>query len=102
MAKERMAITDEAQERRCINLASSLAEQQLREGTASPLIIQHYLRLGSPRAQLEEERMQLENELIAAKTQAVKDEKDMKTIVSDALEAMKRYRGIPSDADYVT
>lgn len=90
-------LSGEQQERTCVSLAAKLAEKQLRDGTASPLIIQHYLRLGSPRAQLEEDRYRLENELIQAKTDAIKDEKQNRALVEEALEAFKRYSGVDDD-----
>lgn len=95
---EKNPLSGEQQERTCISLATRLAEKQLREGTASPLIIQHYLRLGSPRAQLEEDRYRLENELIQAKTDAIRDEKQNRALVEEALEAFKRYSGVDDDA----
>ena len=40
-------MTPEARENQLISLAIDLAEQQLRNGTASSQVITHYLKLGS-------------------------------------------------------
>ena len=45
--KMRPALTPEARENQMIALAVDLAEQQLRDGTASSQVITHYLKLGS-------------------------------------------------------
>mgnify|MGYP000715495230 CR=1 FL=1 len=46
-----------------MSLAVDCAERQLREGTASPSVIVHYLNLGSEKKQLENERLKEENKL---------------------------------------
>ena len=54
--KMRPALTPEAREGQLVSLAVDLAEQQLRDGTASSQVITHYLKLGSMREKLERER----------------------------------------------
>ena len=51
--KNRPALSVEAREAHLISLAEDLAEQQLRDGTASSQLITHYLKLGSTRERLE-------------------------------------------------
>ena len=67
----RPALTPEARENQMIALAGNLAEKQLQEGTASSQVITHYLKLGSSKYQLENEKLREENKLLVAKTEAL-------------------------------
>lgn len=89
----RPALTPEARENQMIALAIDLVEQRLLDGTASSQETTHFLKLASRKAKLEAERQELENELIRAKTQALRDQADMKTLYADAIAAMRRYSG---------
>lgn len=89
----RPALTPEAREDQLVSLATDLAEQQLREGTASSQVITHYLKLGSSRERLERERLENENKLIRARAEALASQKNMEEAYVKAIEAMKRYSG---------
>lgn len=89
--------TPEESEMRCIGYATSLAEEQLRNGTASSQVITHYLKLGSSRAQLETEKIRLENELMKAKTEALQSQKRTEEMFSEAIKAMTHYKGEDND-----
>lgn len=91
--KMRPALNPEARENQLISLAVDLAEQQLRDGTASSQVITHYLKLGSMREQLERERLVEENKLLRAKTKALEESKEYKSLVEEALKAMRNYSG---------
>lgn len=92
-AKSRMppASTPEARENQLISLAVDLAEQQLLEGTASSQVITHYLKLGSSKNRVEKEILELQKELITAKTENLKSAKRIEELYESALEAMKEY-----------
>ena len=96
----RPALTVEARESQLVDLAVSLAEQQLRDGTASSQVITHYLKLGSTRERLERERLEEENKLLRAKTVALEDQKDLKQMYIDAINAMRNYNGQGDPDDY--
>ena len=68
----RPASTPEQRENELINLAVDLAEQQLRDGTATPSVIVHYLKLGSSRGQLENQMLEKKTELVSAQADSVK------------------------------
>ncbi len=93
----RPAITPEARENQMISLAESLAEQQLRDGTASAQVITHYLKLGSSEARIQREILARQKELITAKTEALQSAKRVEELYADAIAAMKRYSGGGSD-----
>lgn len=87
------ALTPEARENQLISLAVDLAEKQLLEGTASSQVITHYLKLGSMREQVEREKLRRENELLAAKAEAVKAADRRDELYKEAINAMRRYSG---------
>lgn len=89
----RPALTPEARENQLISLATDLAEQQLREGTASSQVITHYLKLGSTKERLEKEKLEEENKLLKARTEALQSAKRVEELYADAISAMKRYSG---------
>jgi hypothetical protein len=87
------ATTPEGRENQLISLAVDLSEQQLREGTASSQVITHYLKLGSTREKLEQERLARENELLLSKIEAMESVKRVEELYSTALDAMRSYAG---------
>lgn len=89
----RPALTPEARENQLISLAVDLAEQQLRDGTASSQVITHYLKLGSTKERIEKEILEKQKELITAKTEALQSAKRVEELYADAIHAMKRYSG---------
>lgn len=93
----RPALTPEARENQLISLAIDLVEQRLIDGTASSQETTHFLKLASQKTKLELERQRLENELIQAKTQNLRDQADMKALYADAIAAMRRYSGHDND-----
>lgn len=93
------ARTVEARENQLISLAVDEAERQLRSGTASSQVITHYLKLGSTREKLENEKLRRENDLLRAKTDALESAKKMEELVDEALKAMRSYSGIQSEED---
>ena len=96
----RPALTDEGRENQLIYLATELAEQQLRDGTASSQVITHYLKLGTCKEKLEREKLEEENKLLRARTKAIKDAADMKEMYAEAIKAMQRYGGHGSSEEY--
>lgn len=88
-----IARTLEDREREMVSLAVDLAEKQLREGTASAAVIQHYLRLGATDYPLRMERLKRQNELYFAKKEAIERDAQNEQIAKDAVEAMMRYSG---------
>lgn len=95
----RPAITTEARENQLIALAIDLAEEQLRNGTASSQVITHYLKLGSSKDRLEKEIMEKQKQLITAKTASIESASNMDALYREAIAAMKRYNGDYDDKD---
>lgn len=87
------ARTPEDRENQLISLAMDLAEKQLAEGTASSSVITHYLKLASTREQLEKEKLEKENRLLSAKTEAIESMKNAEELYANAIRAMGLYSG---------
>ena len=96
----RPPITPEGKEQLMISYAMDLAEQQLREGTASAQVICHFLKLGTSRAELEKEKLARENELLKVKAENIKAMERQEEMFKEAINAMKRYQGRGSEEDY--
>lgn len=93
------AKTVEARENQLISLAVDLAEQQLINGTASAQVITHYLRLGTTRERLEKEKLEQENKLLEARTEALQSAKRIEELYANALRAMRSYNGALQEDD---
>lgn len=97
--KIRPALTPEARENQLIALAVDLVEQRLLDGTASSQETTHFLKLGSMKNRLEMEKLQEENRLLKARTEALQSAKRVEELYSEAIKAMRRYSGQGSDDD---
>lgn len=91
--EQRPGITEEDRENQMIALAINLAEQQLRDGTASSQVITHYLKLGSTKERIERDILEQQKELVIAKTESIKAAKRVDEMYEEAINAMKRYGG---------
>lgn len=97
--KIRPALTPEARENQMIALAVDLVEQRLLDGTASSQETTHFLKLGSMKNRLEMEKLQEENRLLKARTEALQSAKRVEELYSEAIKAMRHYSGQGSDDD---
>ena len=98
--KRRPASTLEGREGQVVGLAVDLAEKQIRAGTASSQVITHFLKLGSTREGLEQERIRRENLLLEGKLEALASQTRIEELYSEALNAMKSYSGQEDTMDY--
>ena len=87
------ATTPEARENQMIALAFDLAERQLVDGTASSQVITHYLKLATTREQIEKEKLELEKQLLKARTDTIESAKRVEELYANALDAMRGYQG---------
>lgn len=93
----RPAQTPEAREKQMIALAVDMAEEQLRERTASPSVIVHYLKLGASSYELEKTKLEEENKLLKAKTEALQAQKQTEELYREAINSFKIYSGTSDD-----
>lgn len=90
------AKTPQGRENQMIDLADKLAERQMRDGTASAQVITHYLKLGSSREKLEQERLRIENSLTQKKIEVMAETHRFGELLDRAIAAFKTYEGGPS------
>lgn len=91
--RRRPATTLDARENQMISLSVDLAEKQLREGTASAQVITHFLRLGTSRERLEQEKLRQENQLLQSRAEAIASAANVEKLYGKALKAMRSYSG---------
>jgi hypothetical protein len=91
--------TPEGRENQLISLAVDLAEKQLAEGIASSQVISHYLKLGSSREKLEQERISKENELLEVKKAAMESAQRVEALYEEAMNAFRSYAGYADDTE---
>lgn len=89
----RPALSPEAQENLMISLANDLALKQLQDGTASSQMITHFLKLGSSRERLEQERISVEVSLTKTKQETLESAKGADDMYAKALSAIREYQG---------
>ena len=87
------ATTPEGRENELVSDAMDLAANQIRNGTASSQVITHFLKLGSTRERLEQQRLEHENELTRVRIEAIESQKRVEELYMEALQAMRSYSG---------
>jgi hypothetical protein len=98
--RRKPATTPEGRENEMVSKAIDLAEKQIKAGTASSQVITHFLKLGSTRERLEQQRLEHENELTRVKIEALESQKRVEELYMEALQAMRSYAGdLPSQDD---
>lgn len=91
--KSRPAKTPDARENQLINLAMDEAERRIRDGTATSQLLSIFLKLGSSRERLEQEKLRRENELTNEKIETLRSAQRIEQLYKDAMSALSVYRG---------
>lgn len=96
------ATTPEGREHQLVSLAHDLVEQRLLDGTASATETVHFLKLGSTRERLEQQRLEAEVKLQLAKIESLESQARMEELYAKAIGAMSLYQGTvaPQELDY--
>lgn len=92
-SKEMPAITPEARVQQVAAAAMDLAEQKIRDGTASSQLITTILKMSSPKERLEKEQLERQIVLLEARTKAIENMETNQELYKSALEAMSMYKG---------
>jgi hypothetical protein len=88
------ATTLEGREDQLIAAAMDLVERRIHEGTASAQETVHFLRLGSVRNQLEQDKLRHENEVLQTRVKEMESRRSSEELYSKALAAMRGYQGL--------
>ncbi len=97
--KGRPSTDPKAREQQLVNLAVNLAEQQLMDGTASPSVINHFLKIASSRETIEREILEKQAKLIEAKAQNMNRDREVEELTKAAIDAMKNYNSSSDHAN---
>lgn len=98
-SRTRTPLTPEARENQMISLAMDLAEQQLRDGTASSQLITEFVKRGSTKARIEKELLEKQRDLAAAKTESIHKNDGYEELIEKAMKFMGRYRGLGEEEE---
>lgn len=85
--------TPEEMETYLIGLAYKRTEKQILDGSVSPTTLNYFLRLGGTRAEIELEKLQNENHLLAAKTSSLEAHESIQELFADAMKMFGVYAG---------
>ena len=93
------AITPEDAEDELISMAIHLARQRLADGSASNQLIAEVIKMGTTKERLQKEKLRRENEMLKAKTEAIKSQKHAEELAMNAIKAFRSYSGVDSDEE---
>lgn len=73
--------------------AMDMAEEQIRNRTASSQVLTHFLKLATTKMELEKEKIRYDIELSKAKTEAIHSAQHSEELYNNAIKAMRQYSG---------
>jgi len=91
--KFKPAMSPEEREDQIIAKAYDLVERRIDEGTATSQETTHFLKMGSRRERLEQDRIATGNQLDHAKVEALASAQRVEELYQDALAAFASYKG---------
>lgn len=92
-------MTAEDAEDELISLAVDVARRRLLDGSASNQLVSEIIKMGTVKERLQKEKLQKENELLRAKTENLKSQKNMEELYAKAIEAMRSYSPTPYEVE---
>jgi len=95
----RSAMTPERRENQLTAAAYDLAERQIADGSASAQVVTHFLKLGSSRQKLENDKLKSENALLNARIESLQSNARMEELYERAIHSMRRYSGQSVDEE---
>ena len=90
-SREPPSLTVEGRFDQLVNLAVDLAEERLRDKSASNQLISEIIRYGSQKEKLTREKIQMETQMLAAKADALRAQETSAQLLQDAMRAMTEY-----------
>jgi O-acetylhomoserine/O-acetylserine sulfhydrylase-like pyridoxal-dependent enzyme len=91
------ATTPEGRENELINMAYEEVAMRIQRHEATAAELVHFLKMGSEKERLERSKIEAEMELQRVKKTAIEEGRSMDLIVTEALEAFKRYNGVEDE-----
>lgn len=97
--REPPALTVDGRFDQLVALAVDLAEERLRDKSASNQLVAEIIRYGSQKERLTREKIQRETEMLAAKAEALKAQETSIRMIEEAMRAMSEYSGTRDEDD---
>ena len=91
----------QAREEQIAGYALDCAERQIREGTASPSVLVHFLRATSTKEALERQLLEQQNEMLKMKTEVMQAQVSIQGKYDEALEAFRGYSGVSEQPEFI-
>ena len=92
-------LTVEGRENQLIAAAYDLAERRILEGTASSQELTYFLKAGSSKMKLENEKLREEVTHLRAKTESLQAQVNNEALLEKALKAFRSYRGEEDESE---
>lgn len=91
------ARTPEQRNNQLIAMSFDAAEEMIRSGKATSQLLTHFLKQGTARDELEKTKLELEGQLLRARTDSLEAGEDIRALYEKAIEVMTEYKGGHSD-----
>lgn len=98
--KRAPARTKEQRENYIISCIMDLVEDQIRSGTVSSQVMTHFLKLGTTREKLQNEKLMSDLRVAEAKIAQMQQQDNLAELYKDAIAAMRSYQGNDEDDNY--
>lgn len=95
--RSKPAHTPEGRENQLIALAYDKVEERILSNQASAQELVHFLRLGTEKAKLEKEKLEIDKQLAEAKIKSLGSDEELKQLTKEALTAFSTYRSSADD-----
>lgn len=100
LAPVRPLMSVQAREEQIAGYALDCAERQIREGTASPSVLVHFLRATSTKEALERQLLEQQNELLRVKRESAELQMQSESKYNEALQAFRGYSGTSEEPEF--
>lgn len=87
------AVTPEQRNNQLIAMSFDAAETMISSGKATSQLLTHFLKQGTARDELEKAKLELEGQLLRARTDSIAASEDVRELYQQAIEAMTEYKG---------
>jgi hypothetical protein len=91
--KRAPAVTPEQRNNQLIALSFDAAEEMITSGKATSQLLTHFLKQGTARDELERSKLELEAELLRARTDSIAASEDVRELLQKAIDSMTIYSG---------
>lgn len=95
--KRAPATSPEQRNNQLIAMSFDAAEEMILSGKATSQLLTHFLKQGTARDELEKTKLELESQLLKARTDSIGATEDVRELLENAISAMTDYKGGVAD-----